>query len=171
MFTAAVLKLYPGSMRRCAWLVIAQAERALDLQADLHTISADSVTSFEYMSGDGLTLMLSTSATRTAPLIGQHHVLVEMLAEEGDDRVERALTEAHHRGLVEDVIVAQNETRPVMALARVLTCRRKATGWIDQTRHLSPTGAGSALHRSGDGCVSGAVAWRAPISLWSRGRR
>ena len=79
--------------------------------AELRAVSADSVTSFEYMSGDALALMVSTSATLTAPLIGKHHVLAEMLAEEGDDRLERALTEAHHRGLVEDVIVAQNETQ------------------------------------------------------------
>ncbi len=111
IITAAVLKLYPASMRQCAWLVIAKAEHALELLAILRTKTRDAVTSFEYMSGATLALMASATPALTAPLDGDHHVLVELLAEEGDDRLELALSEAQEGGLVEDVVVAQNDTQ------------------------------------------------------------
>ena len=111
IITAAVLKLYPGSMRQCAWLVLAKAELALDLLAVLRAKSQDGVTSFEYMGGAALALMASATPTLKAPLAGDHHVLVEMLAQEGDDRLDQALTQAHESGLLEDVVVAQNETQ------------------------------------------------------------
>jgi len=111
IITAAVLKLFPLSNRNCAWLSIADARGALPLLSALREASRDNVTSFEYMSGEALALVAQALPELALPFDAQHHVLVEMLSEEGEEVLERALFDAQERGLLLDVVVAQSETQ------------------------------------------------------------
>jgi FAD/FMN-containing dehydrogenase len=111
IITAAVLKLYPQAQRNCAWLSIGNAADALPLLSALRAMSRDGVTSFEYMSGEALALLTLAMPELSPPVAAEHHVLVEMLCEEGDETLERALIHAHEDGLVDEVVVAQNESQ------------------------------------------------------------
>jgi FAD/FMN-containing dehydrogenase len=111
IITAAVLKLYPASNRNCAWLGIAAAADALPLLAALRASSRDGVTSFEYMSAAALDLVAQAMPNLVPPLVAEHHVLVEMLSEEGEDVLENALAAVLASGLVQDAVIAQSESQ------------------------------------------------------------
>ncbi len=111
IITAAVLKLFPAAPRNCAWVSITAADAALPLLAALRELSGDAVTSFEYMSDAALALVVETTPEQRLPLSAAHHVLVEMLGKDDEDVLERALSTAAERGLLQDVVVAQSENQ------------------------------------------------------------
>ncbi len=111
IITAAVLKLYPAANRDCAWLSIAAAADALPLLVALREASRDSVTSFEYMSGEALALVVQVLPDLVLPFPAEHHVLVEMLNGAGAELLEQALLDAQERGLVLDVVIAQSASQ------------------------------------------------------------
>lgn len=111
IITSAVLKLFPAASRNCAWVSIAAADAALPLLAALRKLSGDAVTSFEYMSAAALALVVETMPEQRLPLSASHHVLVEMLVADDDEVLERTLSTAAERGLLQDVVVAQSDTQ------------------------------------------------------------
>ena len=83
--TAAVLKLHPAASRKCASLSTVDATGALALLTALREASRDSVTSFEYMSGEALALLAQALAELALRIPAAHHVLVEMLSGDGEE--------------------------------------------------------------------------------------
>ena len=111
IITAAVLKLFPGGARHCAWAIVPKAADAVAVLARLRGATDDGVSSFEYMAGEALALVAEALPTLRQPLAGAHHVLVEVLGEQGSERLAASLEALLADGLVTDAVVAQSEAQ------------------------------------------------------------
>jgi len=116
IISAAVLKLFPAqSQRETAWLAVDDLAAACRVLAALRHRLGDAMTSFEYISGESLALVLANVPDTSAPqVVSPAHVLVEIAAGEGHglrETFERALLALSDEGLVRDAVLAQNETQ------------------------------------------------------------
>jgi FAD/FMN-containing dehydrogenase len=115
--TAAALKLFPVMRSRATAIVgVATPQDALELLATAKTETGGGVETFELMGRSGLEMVLTHIPDVREPLEGRHawYVLIELVSGEPEAApaaMERVLTEAFERGLVEDAAVAQNDTQ------------------------------------------------------------
>jgi FAD/FMN-containing dehydrogenase len=135
IITAATLKLHPAVGRHTAWASVRDVAAACALLADLRALSADAVTSFEYISAHSLGHVRRALPALTPPLAaGEHHVLIECLDPEAEPREESAVTRALAQALdtagVEDAVLAQNETqrRALWRIREGIPAAEKALG-------------------------------------------
>jgi len=116
--TAAVLKLFPKPVETATALV---ALRGLDsvpeFLARARAAANDAVTSFEYISGFGLSLVLSHMPGAENPLgrVFDHLVLIELSSADAtsglSERLERLLAAALETGIVTDAALARSEAQ------------------------------------------------------------
>jgi len=117
IISAAVLKLYPAqNQREAAWLAIDDLDAACTVLAQLRRRLGDALTSFEYVSGASLDMVLSELADTVAPAVAAPaHLLVEVAAAGSGTRLrnefEEALGECIEAGSVLEAVLAQNETQ------------------------------------------------------------
>ena len=115
IITAAVLKLFPAQpQRETAWLAVADLAAACGVLAALRHRLGDCMTSFEYVSGPSLDLVLDQVPDTVAPFDAAAHVLVEVAAGDGAglrDSFEHALSSLIADGQVLDAVIAQNDTQ------------------------------------------------------------
>ncbi|MCB1743256.1 MAG: FAD-binding oxidoreductase, partial [Gammaproteobacteria bacterium] len=118
IITAAALKLFPKPREVMTALVAApSAAAATTLLAEMRTATADSVTSFEYMHRNCLDLVLEHIDGVSDPFEAahQHYVLIELSSGRADGQLaaiaEQGFAEAFERGLLNDAVIAQNETQ------------------------------------------------------------
>ncbi len=117
IISAAVLKLYPAqNQRETAWLAIDDLDAACEVLAQLRRRLGDALTSFEYVSGASLSLVLSQVPDTVAPPVeAPAHLLVEIAAAGAGTRLredfERALCECVDAGRVKDAVIAQSEAQ------------------------------------------------------------
>lgn len=116
--TAASLKLVPAiGSRAVAWAGVASPQAALRLLRMLENRTVDAVESFELIPQVGVDLVLTYIDGTRAPLQGSHdwNVLIEATAPVGHDSPEAALGDALalaiDEGLVQDAVIAANETQ------------------------------------------------------------
>ncbi|WP_223796727.1 FAD-binding oxidoreductase [Sphingomonas nostoxanthinifaciens] len=116
--TAASLRLYPAvGARAVAWVGLATPSDALTLLRRLEATTGEAVESFEILPAEGLALVLRHIPGTRAPLAGDHlwHVLIEATAPAGAADPALALTDALGAaagdGLIEDAVIAANETQ------------------------------------------------------------
>ncbi|HVR91261.1 MAG TPA: FAD-binding oxidoreductase [Novosphingobium sp.] len=117
--TAATLKLVPAVAERLvvwAGLPSLQAARALLLQCT--DAAGDRLEGFEVMPQSCLDAVIAYLPDARAPLMTPHswHALIEFVADAGNrdalpTMVEEALADGFERGLVEDAVIAANETQ------------------------------------------------------------
>jgi len=116
VITAAVLKLFPAQIQRAtAWLAVDDLAAACGVLAGLRRRLGDCMTSFEYVSGPSLALVLEqVPDTHAPPVNAAAHVLVEVAAGAGDglrDSFEQALCALVSEGLVLEAVLAQNDAQ------------------------------------------------------------
>lgn len=116
--TAASLKLVPAiGARTVAWIGIESPDKALALLRLLDNAVGDAVETFELVPQVALDLVLRHIPGTRAPLAGKHgwHVLVEatspMVAPSPEKALSRALQAALETGVIEDAVIASNETQ------------------------------------------------------------
>lgn len=116
--TAASLRLVPAiGSRTVAWAGVASPQAALRLLRMLENRVGDAVESFELIPKIGVDLVLTYIDGTRAPLQGSHdwNVLIEATAPVGHDSPEAALGDALaaaiDEGLVQDAVIAANETQ------------------------------------------------------------
>ena len=116
--TAASLKLVEAvGSRSVAWIGLATPQRALDLLRKLEAGSAGAIESFELVPKVILDLVVQHVPGARPPLSGDHewHVLVEATAPRDapspEEDLGRALAHALERDLIEDAVIAANETQ------------------------------------------------------------
>ncbi|MEN3749020.1 FAD-binding oxidoreductase [Sphingomonas sp. HF-S3] len=116
VITAASLRLVPAiAARAVAWVALESPHAALAL---LRSIDMPAIESFEIVPGDSLALVLKHIPGTRAPLEGVHpwHVLIEAVSSEAGGEppaalLERLLGPALESGLVQDAVIAANETQ------------------------------------------------------------
>lgn len=163
IISAAVLKLFPAqAQRETAWLAVDDLGAACRVLAALRHRIGDGMTSFEYISGESLALVLAHVPDTSAPLESPAHVLVELAAGAGDglrEHLERALLALCDEGLVRDVVIAQNETqrRACWRLRETIPAAEKLLGGsikhdvsvqIDRLPELERAARGAVLARA-----------------------
>jgi D-lactate dehydrogenase (cytochrome) len=116
IITAAAVKLYPQpTERQTAWLAMPDIEAACKLLPLARAASGDTVTSFEYIRGPSLELVLEQVAGTSAPIVGDyaHYLLLELSAAlpPGSlrEHLETLLAQALERGIVLDAVIAETE--------------------------------------------------------------
>ena len=117
VITAVALKLVPAVAERCvAWAGTDDPEKALALLRFLEGRTG-TVEGFELVPGDSLDLVLRHIPGTRAPLPGTHawHVLIEATSAAAGSglgaEIESYLGEAMEEGLIEDAVIAANETQ------------------------------------------------------------
>jgi len=117
IISAAVLKLYPAqNQRETAWLAIDDLDAACRVLTQLRRSLGDALTSFEYLSGPSLAMVLAqVPDTLAPPVAAPAHLLVEVAAAGAGTRLreafEDALGECIESGNVIDASIAQSETQ------------------------------------------------------------
>jgi D-lactate dehydrogenase (cytochrome) len=116
VITAATVKLFPApTERQTAWLDVPGIEAACRLLPLARRLSGDSVTTFEYISGPSLALVLEQVSGTTAPLASapQHQLLMELSAPAPPgalrEPLERLLEQALEDELLLDAAIAESE--------------------------------------------------------------
>jgi FAD/FMN-containing dehydrogenase len=116
--TAASLRLVPAvGSRSVAWVGVESPAKALDLLLRVEASLGEAVESFELIPDIALQLVLRHIPSTRAPLAGPHrwHVLIEatapMVAPSPDKALTAALHAATEADLVEDAMIAANESQ------------------------------------------------------------
>ena len=117
--TAATLRLVPAiAQRRVVWAGVPSLQGARALLLHAEKAMGDTLEGFEVMPASSLRAVLNYLPDARAPLVGEHawHVLIEVVADKsGADalgaRVEAMLGDAFDAGLIEDAVIAANETQ------------------------------------------------------------
>jgi FAD/FMN-containing dehydrogenase len=116
IITAATLRLFPAARSNAlAFCAVADEDAALNLFRRFRSHDETAIRSFEYMSGQGLALVLKHIENVAQPLSAapDHAVLIELAASrpEADlsGLMERVLEEALTAGELEDAVIAQTE--------------------------------------------------------------
>jgi len=118
IITAAALKLHPlPTHHSLAWFAPRDPAAALQILGMFQSACGSRLSAFEIMNRHQLDLVLANVPNRRNPLAGEHawHVLVELGDTRDADALEAVLTEtlgvAIEQGLVEDAVIAANETQ------------------------------------------------------------
>lgn len=133
VITAAVLRLYPQpEARHTAMLAVASPAAALSL---LHSLQRRlEVTGFELISQTGYAFLAETGFALKAPMaVPEWSVLLEVSgAFTQAEALEKALGQAMGAGLIEDAVIAQNETQRLhfWAIRETIPLANKRVGAI-----------------------------------------
>ncbi|VVE27877.1 2-hydroxyacid dehydrogenase [Pandoraea capi] len=118
IITAAALKLHPlPTHHALAWFAPRDPAAAQQILGMFQNVCGSRLSAFEIMNRHQLDLVLANVPNRRNPLTGAHawHVLVELGDTRDAEGLEAVLTEtlgdAIEKGLVEDAVVAANETQ------------------------------------------------------------
>ncbi|WP_353189721.1 FAD-binding oxidoreductase [Pandoraea pnomenusa] len=118
IITAAALKLHPlPTHHALAWFAPRDPSAAQQILGMFQNVCGSRLSAFEIMNRHQLELVLANVPNRRNPLTGAHdwHVLVELGDTRDAEGLEAVLTEtlgeAIERGLVQDAVVAANETQ------------------------------------------------------------
>ncbi|MDJ0877190.1 MAG: FAD-binding oxidoreductase [Halieaceae bacterium] len=135
IITAAVLKLFPRPTEfQTAWLAVSDIDAACQLLPAARRASGDSVTSFEYISGESLALLTQHVDGLRPPLPGEHHVLLELSGAlpPGSLRpqLEQLLEQALEAGWAQDAVIAESleQRRGLWALRENIPEAEKRAG-------------------------------------------
>jgi len=117
--TAATLRLVPAmAERRVVWGGVPSLQGARALLLHFEDALGDAVEGFEVVHESGVEAVLAYLPAARAPLAGRHvwQVLIEVVASRGEaaglgDRVEAMLASGFEAGLIEDAVIAANETQ------------------------------------------------------------
>lgn len=113
IITAATLKLFPKVQRASAWVTCATADDVVKLLALLRDHAGDTVTSFEIIPANAVTMVQADAPDTRDPLPSDlsWRVLMEVSmsrAEHAREVLEGALAAAYEGGLVQDAVIAEN---------------------------------------------------------------
>ena len=115
--TAAVLKLFPLPRETLtAFAGAASPQKAIELLSFMQDATGGAATSFELMTRICVDLTTKHIAGVRDPLKTPHHVYVLMEFSSGEkgalrETIENALAGAHERSLIEDAVIAENESQ------------------------------------------------------------
>jgi FAD/FMN-containing dehydrogenase len=119
IITGAVLKLFPECKGRAtAWVSASSLKQLTNLFTQLRSRCGERLTAFEVMSADALELVLSHVAGTRSPMahVSPFNALIEVsdTDESGlQTMLEGALSEALGEGLINDVVLAGNQTQTI----------------------------------------------------------
>lgn len=116
LITAATLKLFPPVQSAAAWVVCASADDVVELLAAVQAKAGDSVTSFEMIPANAVSMVCTDIPTTRDPLPSNAawRVLIEISqpdASHARGLLERALEAAAETGLIEDAVLAASDTQ------------------------------------------------------------
>lgn len=140
LITAATFKLFPKVQRASAWVIAATAEDVVKLLALVRDHAGDSVTSFEIIPANAVSMVVAdVPGTRDPlPANADWRVLIEISqprAEQAEALLTEALEAGAEAGLVQDAAIAASETQA------------KAFWHIRETIPLSKRAYGTALNQ------------------------
>lgn len=140
LITAATLKLFPQVQSATAWAICSSAEDVVKLLSLVRGRVGDSVTSFEIIPGNAVDMVVADIPTARDPMPSNAPWRVLMDISQVDDayarsQLESALEAAMEAGLVQDAVIAENETQA------------KAFWHIRETIPLSKRAYGTALNQ------------------------
>jgi FAD/FMN-containing dehydrogenase len=115
VITAVVLKLFPKPAERStAFVALPRLEAALDLFTLAHNTALTNLTAFEFLSHEGLELLVRHFPTNRIPYDKRYpwYVLMEVSGARADGQAEREmeaiLTQAAEVGVIEDAVIASS---------------------------------------------------------------
>lgn len=115
VITAAVLRLYPQPQHfETAFLAVPSPQAALDLLNRINGVLGGLISAFELIHRAGLEFMDETGVEYGAPCMDAPEWMVLLECGAGPElreMVENALSDAMEAGLVDDAVLAQNETQ------------------------------------------------------------
>ncbi len=114
LITAATLKLFPQVQRASAWSILASADDVVKLLALFRDHAGDSVTSFEIIPANAVSMVIDDSPGTRDPLPSNAawRVLIEISqprAAQAEALLTEALEAGAEAGLVQDAVIAANE--------------------------------------------------------------
>ena len=115
VITAAVLKLFPRPAEKAtAFIALPRLESALDLFTLAHNTALTNLTAFEFLSHDGLAILVKHFPTNRIPFETRYpwYILMEISGARGDGQagreMEAILTGAAEAGTIEDAVIASS---------------------------------------------------------------
>lgn len=140
LITAATFKLFPKVQRATGWVVVATAEDVVKLLALVRDHAGDSVTSFEIIPANAVSMVVADIPGTRDPLPAnaEWRVLIEISqprAQQAEALLTAALEAGAEAGLVQDAAIAASETQA------------KAFWHIRETIPLSKRAYGTALNQ------------------------
>ncbi|MCU0730052.1 MAG: FAD-binding oxidoreductase [Hyphomonas sp.] len=140
LITAATFKLFPKVQRATGWVVVATADDVVKLLALVRDHAGDSVTSFEIIPANAVSMVVADIPGTRDPLPAnaEWRVLIEISqprAEQAEALLSAALEAGAEAGLVQDAAIAASETQA------------KAFWNIRETIPLSKRAYGTALNQ------------------------
>lgn len=116
LITAATLKLFPQVQSASAWVICASAEDVVSLLAAVQGKAGDSVTSFEIIPANAVDMVIADIPSTRDPMPSNApwRVLIEISQPTEDHAralLESALGAAAETGLIQDAVIAANETQ------------------------------------------------------------